>query len=476
MKRMLFAIILLLASTLASAQITIDRWMQPDNGQARSFKDPGTGVTYTSAHGEPVKMPPAASQTAQANGWHIAFNTNESVTYTVNGMHGDVELTCTYVPGCVSLQGGTYTGPVSIMTGAVGAKLWLGIRNTELGDAAADSIDTKSQYLQVGGLEDGVATSAYWSIGLGRLLGQGTSSPALLAYHQTDDTVFGSGDVSIATRSTSTDALPTEKFFVRANGDINAAVGYTPVNPLSLTTKNYVDTAIAGVSGGGGFTPGFDQVLADATSSIAKLQGYGDFYILSGAARTLNIASIASLQAAGAKKGWIWWLVNGSSSTITVNSADTMYGDFTNATKQGIIRPNQIVWFMLDSPGIWRAYNLVTGLHPALINPPTGTTNIAAQQMPPGSTISPNTPSTLNIPAVGALGYRDGDSFTVLSYGKPGSDVNVNLNENCWMASTKDPGYVGVKTVLVKPSQAVRFVWSQSGHWYAYVTSGTPNY
>lgn len=194
-------------------------------------------------------------------GGAIAFVVGDAVVYngtvwekvpaefpvaTVNGKVGVVVLVAADV-GALALAGGALTGATTVVTGADGNKLWLAKYTSGTGhNNAPTAIGAAATYLYVGGREYG--NNGWGGIGFS-YVSDATQHPAVwIGWEEKNTAGNTNGDFVVATRPTTTNVAPTERLRITAAGDIAAATGYAPANPLSLATKGYVDAAAGGVS------------------------------------------------------------------------------------------------------------------------------------------------------------------------------------------------------------------------------------
>lgn len=152
----------------------------------------------------------------------------------------------TALNGKVAKTGDTMTGALNVVTGTDGSKAWLAKYSSGTGhNNAPTSVGASSTYLYVGGREYG--NNGFGGIGFS-YVGDTTQHPAVWVGWEEKNTAGNtSGDFLVATRPTTTNVAPTVRLRITAAGDIQAEAGaaYAPATVGSLTSKNYVDTAVA---------------------------------------------------------------------------------------------------------------------------------------------------------------------------------------------------------------------------------------
>lgn len=164
--------------------------------------------------------------------------------------------------------------PNTVVTGTDGNKIWLAKYVSGTGHTDAPKVlGATSTYLQIGGREYG--SLGFAGIGFG-YVSAATDHPCVWIGHEETATAGNTtGDLVIATRSATTNTAPVEAFRVTSTRDILAATGYVPANPLSLTTKQYVDSAAPAslVTGYQKLQPNPIAATDSILTALGKLEG-----------------------------------------------------------------------------------------------------------------------------------------------------------------------------------------------------------
>lgn len=109
---------------------------------------------------------------------------------------------------------------------------------------APTTFDLSSVYLHLGGTE--YNTNSYRLIGFGYRHSLDSSHAAgVIGYQETSGTGSDMGRLLFATRNSTSDIAPTIRMTIETDGQLLAGTGYVPSNDLSLSTKKYVDDAVA---------------------------------------------------------------------------------------------------------------------------------------------------------------------------------------------------------------------------------------
>jgi len=197
----------------------------------------------------------------------------------------------------------THTKAIPIITGADGNKLWLAKYSSGTGHTdAPKTLGATSTYFQVGGREYG--SQGFAGIGFGYVSAP-TDHPCVWVGHEEQDTPgYTTGDFIVATRPTTTNVAPTERFRITKTGDIIAASGYAPANALSLATKAYVD-AHTGVVAADGKSAQTANVNAPTLYSVPVSGMYrvSAFVVVSQAATTSSTMPSVSVNYTEATTG-----------------------------------------------------------------------------------------------------------------------------------------------------------------------------
>lgn len=126
--------------------------------------------------------------------------------------------------------------PGSFVTGADGNKLWLAKFSSGTGhNNAPTTLGAASTYMYVGGREYG--NNGFGGIGFG-YVADTTQNPAVwVGYEEKVTSGNTNGDFLVATRPSTTNVGPTERFRITAAGDLVTPPAYTAATAQSLTTK-----------------------------------------------------------------------------------------------------------------------------------------------------------------------------------------------------------------------------------------------
>lgn len=149
--------------------------------------------------------------------------------------------------GKVAAAGGTMTGQLAIVFNAATRKLMLAMSDPGTVHAAPSAFGVGSEYLHLGGGEWG--SGSYRLIGLGYVSPDTAEPPAAIGYQETSTSSNTRGDLVFATRPNNNNVAPTIILRINSAGQILAEAGaaYVPGSPGALTTKQYVDAAVAAV-------------------------------------------------------------------------------------------------------------------------------------------------------------------------------------------------------------------------------------
>lgn len=369
----------------------------------------------------------------------------------LGGTAGDVVVDGTgkmTIPTALKTTGGTMTsGLLDIRKSTTTFPAWIRISQA-VAQNGVTTFGPTAEYLRLGGGEWNV--NSYRLIGFGYAPNATDNPPAYVGFQETNKSGNTQGNLLFATRGATSNTPPTTRLTILANGDIQAATGYNPVNALSLTTKGYVDS-MPGI--------GPTNVLSSASCAPTTIVNF-EFDILFGCT-SMTIPKISDLKAKGVRDGTLFYLQSQKVALkTTVTFQDTVY-------TAGPIQPTTIypgnTWMFKINGDTWRAI-LLSDSYASSIFPISANTTLS--DIHDGDLWIATGTNSINITVPTAASLQPGWRFSVKSMLPNTKEASMGFAENVMVADPSNAaGRTATKTIIVQPATIRSFMWNGT-EWY----------